>query len=227
MTPRPRQLALDLDYRPALDREDFLVSPANAAAVEAVDVWPHWAQGSLAICGDAGVGKTHLVEVWRSRSGGCRVAADELAEATLTRASDVGATAIEDIDRGIGDERILFHLFNLAREGRLTLLSTSRGLPGELAIVLPDLRSRMRAMALVRIEAPDEALLRALLVKLLADRQQAVAPAVIEYVIKRMERSAEAAIRFVKALDQRALETRRRLTARLAREVLDGLADPQ
>ncbi len=224
---RPQQLAFDLVYRAALGREDFLVAPGNAAAVDAIDGWREWPQRAMAIIGPAGAGKSHLVEVWRSGNGALRATGIELAEPMVQRAVEAGALAVENIDRGITDQQTLFHLFNLAREGRLSLLVTSRALPGELEVALPDLRSRLRAMALVQIEPPDAALLRALLVKLLADRQQSVDPDVIEYVMQRMERSAEAARRFVAALDQRALATRRDLTKRLAGEVLDSLAAPE
>lgn len=223
MTTRPRQLAFDLDFRAALGREDFLVSPVNAAAVATIDDWERWPQRAHAIAGPAGSGKSHLVEVWRSLSRALRVAGTALAESDVQAATDAGAIAVEDIDRGVGDERILFHLFNVAREGRLALLITTRALPGEIEITLPDLRSRLRAMALTRIEPPDEGLLRALLVKLMADRQLEVGPKVIEYVIPRMERSADAARRFVRELDRQALAARRLVTVHLAREVLDVL----
>jgi len=223
MTARPRQLAFDLEYREALGREDFLVSPVNAAAVATIDDWEHWPQRAHGIAGPSGSGKSHLVEVWRSQSRAMRVAGPALAESDVQAATDAGAIAVEDIDRGIGDERILFHLFNVAREGRLALLVTTRALPGEIEITLPDLRSRLRAVALTKIDPPDEGLLRSLLVKLMADRQLEVGPRVIEYVIPRMERSADAAVRFVRELDRQALAARRLVTVPLAREVLDAL----
>ncbi len=222
MTPRPQQLAFDLHYRAALGREDFLVSPVNAAAVAALDAWHDWTQQAQAIAGPAGAGKSHLVEVWRSMSNAVRLPAEALAESAIGIATEAGAVAVEDIDRGIGEERVLFHLFNLAREGRLWLLVTTRALPGEIEIALPDLRSRLRAVALSRIEPPDEGLLRALLVKLMADRQLEISPKVIEYVVRRMERSADSARRFVADLDRQALAARRDVTIPLAREVLDA-----
>ncbi len=223
MATQPRQLAFDLDFRAALGREDFLVSPVNAAAVGTIDDWERWPQRAHAIAGPAGSGKSHLVEVWRSVSRAMRVAGTELVESDVQAATEAGAIAVEDIDRGVGDERILFHLFNVAREGRLALLITARALPGDIEITLPDLRSRLRAMALTKIEPPNEGLLRALLVKLMADRQLEVGPRVIEYVVPRMERSADAARRFVRELDRQALAARRLVTVPLAREVLDTL----
>lgn len=223
MALRPRQLAFDLDFRAALGREDFLVSPSNAAAVATIDGWTGWPLNTHAIAGPAGAGKTHLVEVWRSLSGAERIEASGLSESAIGLAVEAGGMAVEDVDRGIADERILFHLCNLARERRIHLLLTSRAMPGEIGIALPDLRSRLRAMALTRIEPPDEGLLRAMLVKLLADRQLEVAPKVIEYVLPRMERSADAARRFVRELDRQSLAARRLVTVPLAREVLEAM----
>ena len=217
-SPTPRQLVLDLAHRVAMGRDDFLVSRSNSAAVDVIDSWPGWPQQSLAILGQAGSGKTHLVEVWRAKAGGARIAAADLCEASVAEAIAAGALAVEDVDRGIADERILFHLLNLARELRMSLLLTSRATPGDISIALPDLRSRMRALGFVRIEPPDSALLSALLVKLFDDRQLKVAPKIIEHLARRMERSAESAARVVDAVDQLALQLR----TKVSRKIADG-----
>jgi chromosomal replication initiation ATPase DnaA len=220
MTARPEQLVFDLPHRPAEGAEDFLVSASNEAAVAAIDAWPAWLQRALAVVGPAGSGKSHLVSVWRKRAGGACLEAAELSESSVERAASDRALAIEDVDRGIGDERILFHLLNLARETRLHLLLTARSAPGEMEIGLHDLRSRLRALPLVRIEPPDEALLRALLVKLFADRQLTVEPHVISYIALHMEQSMEAAAAIVAELDRRALASHRKVTRALAAELL-------
>lgn len=224
MSTDSRQLALDLGQRSAMGREDFLVSGSNAAAVEMIDSWPDWPHRALAIVGPAGTGKSHLVEVWRARAGGEVVAAGAIGEATVATAEAGGALAIEDVDRGIADERVLFHLFNLARETRLSLLLTMRVAPGEIEIALPDLRSRMRATAFVAIEPPDAPLLKTLLIKLFADRQLLVTPKLVDYIALHMERSAEGAARIVAEIDRIALETKRNVGQAVAREALQRLA---
>lgn len=207
-----------------MGREDFFVSGSNAAAIEMIDGWPQWPHHALAIVGPAGAGKSHLVEVWRGRAGGAVVAAAGLTEAVVSAAEAAGALAVEDVDRGIADERILFHLFNLARETRLSLLLTMRVAPGDIEIALPDLRSRLRATAFTSIERPDEALLKALLIKLFADRQLRVTPKLVDYIALHMERSAEGAARAVAEIDRLSLETKRNVGHRIAREALDRLA---
>ena len=56
--------------------------------------------------------------------------------------------------------------------------------------------------------------------KLFSDRQIAVEPAVVDYIVPRMERSLAAANRLVAALDAAALEAGRPVTRPLAATVL-------
>ena len=93
-------------------------------------------------------------------------AAATLTDAAVAGLRDGSALVVEDIDRGIADEQALFHLLNRARESRLSVLLTSCSAPGDLEFRIPDLRSRLRALPVVALEAPDEALLKAVLVKL-------------------------------------------------------------
>jgi len=136
--------------------------------------------------------------------------------------ASAGALLIENV-QNITDEAALFHLLNLVREQRLQILLTTDTVPGELAITLPDLRSRLKALPLATIEPPDDALLRAVLVKLFADRQLSVEPQLLDYVLVRMERSMLAAERFVAEADRRALVLQRRVTRSIAAITLDAL----
>jgi chromosomal replication initiation ATPase DnaA len=216
----PVQLTLDLPHRAALAAEDFLVSGSNAAAVSAIDRWPDWPAAALVVSGPAGSGKSHLVNVWRTRTASVVTTGPEIDDLTVERLGAARALAVEDIDRGIGNETVLFHLLNLARERGVSLLLTSGRPPGELEVRLPDLRSRLRALAHAAIDRPDEPLLAALIVKLIADRQLAVEPHVVAYLARHMERSAEAARRVVVAVDRLALERQSKVTRALAIEAL-------
>ncbi len=225
MTAAPRQLVFDLAHRQALGAEDFLVSSSNDAAVEMVDRWPDWPHPAAIVAGPQGSGKSHLANVWRLRSGAGLVAAAELGDAHVA-ALEPGATlVVEDLDRGLTDEKVLFHLLNRARESKLSVLLTSRTPPGEQEFRVPDLRSRLRALPIVQVQPPDEALLKAVLVKLFADRQLNVEPPVIDYLSLRMERSMAAASRIVAAIDRLALATHRKVTRPLAAEALASLGE--
>lgn len=217
----PRQLVLDLGHREALGAEDFLVSGSNAAAVALVDRWPDWSHWAAVIQGPDGSGKSHLANVWRARSGADVVAAAELSEAAPARLEAARALVVEDVDRAIADERVLFHLLNIAREHRLSMLLTTRADPGDIAIRLPDLRSRLRALPLVRIAPPDDALLKNVLIKLFADRQLEIEPHVVAHLSRHMDRSMAMASRVVAAADRLALAMRRSVTRGIAAQALD------
>jgi chromosomal replication initiation ATPase DnaA len=221
MNGSPRQLLLDLAQRPALGAEDFLVSASNQAAADMIDRWPDWPLASVVVVAPARAGKTHLADVWRLKSGAARLEAAALREEDVASAN--GALLVEDLHAGIANERALFHLLNLVREHRLSMLLTSRVPPGELDVALPDLRSRLRALPLVSIARPDEGLLKAVLVKHFSDRQLAVEPHVVNHLALHMEQSMEAAANIVAEIDRMAMATHRKVTRALAAEALARL----
>jgi chromosomal replication initiation ATPase DnaA len=210
------QLTFDLPHIPALGSEDFFISGSNEQAVKLIEAWPGWPSPFAVIAGPQGSGKTHLANVWRARSGAQAFPAQAIGEAVEAVRTGAVPVVIEDFDHAPVDEPAAFHLLNLARESGSSVLITARGEPGAWEIGLPDLRSRLRAAALVTIAEPDQALLGAVLVKLFADRQVGIEPGVIGYLLKRMERSMAAAQGLVEALDRAALAERRPVTRALA-----------
>lgn len=220
----PPQLVLDLPHRQARGMEDFLLSRSNDVAVELIDRWPQWVHPAAFVAGPAGAGKTHLAHVWAARSGAALIAAGELADSSVELLAAHGALVVEDVWHDGFDQRVLFHLLNLTREKSFSLLITSRQAPGELDIALPDLRSRLRALPFAMIEAPDEALLKAVLVKLFSDRQLDVEPHVIEHLALHVERSMEAANAVVAEADRLALAKQRRVSRTVAAEALANTA---
>lgn len=222
MSESPQQLAFKLPHRPALGVEDFLVSQSNAAAVALVDLWPDWPLGAAAIAGPAGSGKSHLANVWRLKSNARTVASSDVSIARVPEFAAAGALVVEDLGQ-LRDEQALFHLLNLVREQRLQILMTSDRAPGDLAVKLPDLMSRLKAVPFAAIAPPDDGLLRVVLVKLFADRQLAVDPQIVAYLLLRMERSMDAARGLVAEVDRQALMLKRGVTRAVAAAALDKL----
>ena len=72
----------------------------------------------------------------------------------------------------------------------------------------------------MEIGAPDDALIRDVLVKLFGDRQLIVDRSVVEYLALRIERSIDAARRIVDALDREALALGRAVTRPMAADIL-------
>ena len=215
----PRQLTFDLPVRPALGREDFFVSPSNAEAVAMIDAPALWPQRKLLLIGPEGAGKSHLAEVFAHERQAMIVDGGNLFDPEIPP----DAVVVEDADKVAGrHEETLFHLHNRMAEAGGLLLLTARRAPGEWGLRLPDLLSRMQGTAVATLNPPDDALLGAVLVKLFADRQITVAPALIDWLLPRMDRSFAAARRLVAELDARALARGGAVTRALAAEVLDS-----
>ena len=221
MSSRPRQLALALDHAESYAREDFLSGPCNANALALIDSWPDWPARAIALVGPEGSGKTHLATIWAA-AGARVVSAHTLAEVDIPAALATGALVVED-STAIGDERALFHLINLAREEDAFLLFTARTAPSLWRVGIPDVASRLRALPVVTLHAPDDAMLRGVIVKVAADRQLMLDDAVVRYLSSRIERSFAAARAAVISLDKEALRQGRPPSRPLAAEMFrDG-----
>ena len=218
MSERPRQLALALDHAESYAREDFLVGPCNEGPFQLVCCWPDWPANALALVGPQGSGKTHLAMIWAAMAGARIIPARALGDAEVPSALATGALVVEDATAG-ADDGALFHLINLAREDNAALLFTARATPATWPVAVPDLLSRLRALPVVTLQAPDDAMLRAVIVKLAADRQLALDESVVAFIATRIERSFAAARAAVIALDNEALRQRRAPTRALAAEL--------
>jgi chromosomal replication initiation ATPase DnaA len=220
---KSEQLLLNLPHREALGREDFLVTTSNAAAVELVDQWPNWPSYAAIIVGPESCGKTHLVEVWRQRSAALKVQAADLTTPNVPKLHVGKAAAIEDLQESGIDERAIFHALNLAKQESKSILFTSRQTPNHMSFKIPDLASRLNSLPFVKIEAPDDNLLRGVLVKLFADRQLTVDEGLVNYTLMRMPRSLAIARKLVAEIDQMALTEKAEVSKALVAKVLNKL----
>lgn len=219
------QLTFDLPHRPAMERDDFFVSPANAAAVNGVENWRKWPRAKVILVGPEGAGKSHLAHVWAAMTQADVVPAHEIA-ARAEALSEAAALAVEDADRMAGDaalEEALFHLHNALGNREAPLLITARTPPSAWGLHLPDLASRMAQAGLLQLPPPDDALLLAVMAKLAHDRSLAVSGTALNYALSRIERSFATAARFIDALDHAAITEQRSPNRDLARAVLSRL----
>ncbi len=200
-----KQLAFDLGHRAALGRDDFLVTPSNAAAVALVDQWPKWPGHAAVLAGPAGSGKSHLATVWQTTSGAKCIAAEALTVDAVPALLDRGALIVENVPQQNVAERPLFHLLNHAQQNGGSVLITASAWPLQ-TVGLPDLQSRLQALPVAHILPPDDELLRGVLVKHFADRQIAVDEALVSYLVTRMPRSLDVARQLVARIDAEALE---------------------
>jgi chromosomal replication initiation ATPase DnaA len=217
-----RQFRLKLDRTETFRREGFVAAPSNAAAVKAVDAWPAWPGGALALIGPEGSGKTHLAQVWAARAEAAVIPAKGKVDLGALQGRPV---LYEDADRDrTRRDEILFHLFNMASLAGAGLLLTGRSPPAGWSAELPDLRSRLNGVTVAQIEEPDDAILESMLRKFFRERNIRPTEDVFPYLLRRIERSAPKAREMVQRLDEAADAEGRPVSRALARQILE--ADP-
>ncbi|EJL34436.1 hypothetical protein PMI01_01644 [Caulobacter sp. AP07] len=221
----PRQFRLPLHQPPAWDRATFVSSPTNVQALAALDAWPAWAEGRLALVGPAGTGKTHLARDWARTHDAVVIEATTTGSAPLDLAALRGRPLlVEDADRrsdgDIVDDETLFHLINMAGVDGGSLLLTGRLAPIAWEAAVPDLRSRLNALPVARIEEPDDLVLQAVLRRGFEAAGIRPAADLYPYLMARLPRSAPAALAAVAALDEASIDQGREVNKALALAVL-------
>lgn len=221
---RQAPLALALPARdPAAT---FVAGPSTEAARAALSRWRDWPGGMLAVVGPKSAGKSHLAAVWTGETGAQNLPAEALVGdgGAVLAAARRGPLVIEDADRGDVHDSALMALVDAAAAGQVAAtLVTARTPPARWTARRADLVSRLGVIAAVALETPDEDELRGVLQKLFADRGLHAADGVVEFLLKRIDLSVPAAVEIVSSIDALALETKARLTRRLAGEALSRM----
>ena len=212
-----QQLPLPFEHQPRYNSRDFIHACSNRSALAWLEA--NWPEQRLALFGPQGCGKSHLLHIWAERTGGTLLMGSTVKE--LDCLPPRGPLALDDADL-IGDETLLFHLLNIARDRGLQLLLAADAAPSRWAVRLPDLSSRLRAITAVEIGLPDDELLAALLKRLAADRQLVVSQAAQDWILLHLPRSAAAIRDAVSLLDRESLASGLAITRSLAVKVLKG-----
>ena len=218
------QLVLPLEARSASDRSDFIVSGCNRPAVETIDLWPRWPASAMALTGSPASGKSHLAGIWAGQVGELM----HVFSADLKGAAEALAAAprhmLLEANQPPHDETALFHLLNLTAQTGKNMLIVARNAPATWPINLPDLSSRLAAVPVVEIGAPDDDLFVGVMQKHFRDRQVDVDEGVFEFLLTRTERSFGAISRMVQQLDHLALSRHASITRHFAARALrDGM----
>ncbi|KAB7771969.1 DnaA regulatory inactivator Hda [Xanthomonas maliensis] len=201
-----------------------VIAQLRALAVGAFGDW-------LYLAGPAGTGKTHLaLSVCAAAEQAGRSAAFLPLQAAAGRLGDalealegrslVALDGVEAIAGRREDEVALFDFHNRARAAGISLLYTAQQMPDGLALVLPDLRSRLSQCIRLGLPVLDDAA-RA---EVLRDRAQrrglALDAAAIDWLLSRSERDLAGLVALLDRLDRASLAAQRRVTVPFLRRVL-------
>jgi len=213
------QLQLELGHVPAQGEGDFLVGEGNSLAYGRVQAFPNWGDPLTLVLGPPKSGKSHLARIFADRSSAHFAHVDELE--TLARDGGRQPLVIEDVDRAGYDEAGLFHLLNQAMRDNRPLLMTARDEVAQWPLATDDVRSRARRATAFSMTMSDDIQLSQMFVKLFGDRQIAVDPKIISYLVARMERSTEEAVILAELVDRLALAKGTAITRSIAADALD------
>ena len=216
------QLPLPFQYEPSYAAADLLAAPSNEAARTWLERTQDWPDHRLALWGAAGCGKTHLLRLWAGRRGASVLLGSALTG--LLEPWPPAGIALDEAD-AVTDEPALLHLLNAAHEAHVPVLLAARPAPARWPVRLPDLASRLRAVTTVEIAPPEDSLLRALLMRLLADRQLAVGPGLQEWLLLRLPRSPAALRDAAARLDRAAMAAGGAVTRAIAASVIGEITD--
>ena len=226
------QLPLALRYPPDQRLENFIAAPPGAIAqlrVLAGAAGADW----LYLAGAAGTGKTHLALALcaAAEQAGRRSAYLPLAAASgrLGDALDalegndvVALDGLEAIAGDRDDEIALFDFHNRARSAGLNVLYTAREAPETLALVLPDLRSRLSQNARLVLAPLDDAARADLLRDRAQRRGLVLEDAAIDWMLSRTDRNLARLVALLDRLDRESLAAQRRITVPFLRQVMEG-----
>lgn len=183
------QLLLDFPRIDAEQRPLIETSPYRAA-LAALRRWREWPGGQLAVSGEAFSGKTRLARWWAGAAEAAVVSGAALTRAGMDEISALSfaALAVDDADApadGLG----LLAALNLCRDRGLPVLLTGAGEPVVWQKTPPDLVSRLRAMPVAHIDAPDDESLSLRLTEECIRRHLILPEESVAYLVQRMERS--------------------------------------
>ena len=226
------QLPLALHYPPDQRLGTFVGAPAGvvaqlqALATQSGGDWVY-------LAGPAAVGKTHLLLATcaATEAAGRRAAYLPLAAASgrLGDALDaleghdvLALDGLEAIAGHRGDEVALFDAHNRARTSGSRLLYGARGNPDELALVVPDLRSRLAQCSRIHLQPLDDEGRREVLRQRAQRRGWVLEAAALEWLLARVERDLAGLTALLDQLDRASLAAQRRVTVPFLRQTLGG-----
>ncbi len=218
-----KQLILPFSSQALYTVEDFIQSPSNYKAFQAVSHPAQWPQYGLIVWGAAKSGKTHLAHIFHHSTG-----AEFIPLERLNNFPDhdwVKENSYYILDYPCNDYRAyetkLFHFLNLLSQKQSKVLITADLAVAQWPLQLPDLKSRLSLMLSVPLEAPDDILLESILLKHAADLQITLSPHVISYLITHTDRCINQLLSLLHQLNALALEQGRKITVPLVKQLYE------
>lgn len=224
-----KQLALDLSLDQGATFESFFGGENEAAVAQLglITAQPAW----LYLWGPTGSGKTHLLNAVCHKAGAQKLSSCLLPLTQYTRFSaelldDLDALdviCLDDIDAIAGHalwEEAVFHLLNRLRDKGVSIVMAANQRPGDIALSLPDLSSRLGWGTLIKLKLLSDADKISALQLRARLRGFDLPPESANYLMRRVARDTASLVQLLDRIDTASMQAKRKLTVPFLREVL-------
>lgn len=227
-----QQLPLGLQLKPSARFSNFVAGSNEELLVQLQGVADGNGEPLVFVWGNAGAGKSHLLQA------GCHRAGSRGRSAAYLSLRDIGTlqpellegweaydlACLDDIDAIAGHarwEEALFHLYNRMRARGGCLVVSADSPPGHLQLALPDLMSRLAAGLTYHVQPLDDPQ-RLQALQLRARQRGCEMPDETgRYLMRRLPRDMPTLFDLLDRLDEASLVAQRKLTVPFVKSVLD------
>ena len=213
------QLLLALDHKKSFNEHDYYVSKSNFFAYSIIEKWPKWEKKIFNIYGEKFSGKTHLANIFKSKTNALFIKANEFNNDIFKKAKLFENIIIDNFDEKY-DEKLIYSIFNLIEQDNKYMLINSVIPISEINFKLPDMISRSKNCLSAKIENPDDDLIFAIILKNFSDRQIKVEKRIIEFIISRIDRSYSKIYEFIYKIDELSLKKKKPINFKTIKEIL-------
>tara|TARA_B100002051_G_scaffold261003_1_gene282064 strand:- start:329 stop:985 length:657 start_codon:yes stop_codon:yes gene_type:complete len=213
------QLLLALDHKKSFNEHDYYVSKSNFFAYSIIEKWPKWEKKIFNIYGEKFSGKTHLANIFKSKTNALFIKANEFNNDIFKKAKLFENIIIDNFDEKY-DEKLIYSIFNLIEQDNKYMLINSVIPISEINFKLPDMISRSKNCLSAKIENPDDDLIFAIILKNFSDRQIKVEKRIIEFIINRIDRSYSKIYEFIYKIDELSLKKKKPINFKTIKEIL-------
>jgi len=213
------QLLIDFDIKRTFNDHDYYVCDSNYFAFNLIDKWPKWEKRILNISGEKFSGKTHLANIFKSKSSALFLNENEINNDVFKKIKLYESIIVDGFSNKI-DENMTYSIFNLVDQDSKYLLINSETPLGEINFKLPDLVSRSRNLLHAKINPPDDELIFAIILKNFSDRQIKLEKKIIEFIINRIDRSYSKISEFIYKVDELSLKKKKPINLKTIKEIL-------
>jgi len=213
------QLLLDFDIKSNFNNHDYYVSESNYFAFNLIDKWPKWEKRILNITGEKFSGKTHLANIFKSKSSALFLNENQINNEVFKKIK-LYESIILDGFSNIIDEKLIYSILNLVDQDSKYLLINSETPLSEINFKLLDLASRSKNLLHAKIEPPDDDLIFAIILKNFSDRQIKLEKKIIEFIINRIDRSYGKISEFIYKIDELSLKKKKPINLKTIKEIL-------